>query len=86
MCLGGANPLPKAMKIAFGRFLHARSTAVKLMVFRGGLVTPFHLGQPNRPPPAKKGLGAALGRLQTKQVGDKEKGKEGRNSKRPSER
>ena len=44
------------------------------MVFRGGLVTsPFHLGQP--PPPAKKGLGAALGRLQTKQVGDKEKGK-----------
>ena len=63
------------MKIAFGRFLHARSTAVKLMVFRGGLVTPFHLGQPNRPPLAKKGLGAALGRLQTKQVGIKKKGR-----------
>ena len=65
-----------------------RSTAVKLMVFRGGLVTsPFHLGQPP-PPLAKKGLGAALGRLQTKQVGDKEKGKEVRlngNSAGPSD-
>ena len=49
------------------------------MVFRGGaggggpVTAPFHLEQPP-PPRAKKGLGAALGRLQTKQVGDKEKG------------
>ena len=86
MFLGRAKPFPKAMKFAFGRFLHARSTAVKLMVFRGGLVTPFHLGQPNRPLPAKKGSGCSIREIANKASGDKEKGKEGRNSKRPSER